>query len=64
MNFEKCINALYESKGSTYTLKEALECPTRWGAYWRLYSTNEAKSLSIGYDEWIRYVDFVRSKPE
>jgi hypothetical protein len=66
MNFKKAINALKETKG-TYTIEQALSHPNRWSAYWMLYNTEESKVVfrtDKEYDQWMKWVDFIRSKPE
>ena len=64
MNFEKAICAMVRYRGNVYSVQEALKAPCRWDAYWMLYNTPEASTISVCYDEWIKYVDYVRSKPE
>lgn len=64
MNFKKAIEALGRARGISCTVQEALAQPQRWDAYWMLYNTPEAKDVSVCYDEWIKYVDYARSKPE
>ena len=64
MNFKKAIEGLGRTRGLSCTIQEALSHPNRWDAYWMLYNTPEAKDASFCYDKWMKYVDYVRSKPE
>lgn len=64
MSLERLIKAFYKTKGKIYTLEEALSCKNRWEAYWMLYSTKESSDFNYPYDNWISYVNYVRSKPE
>lgn len=64
MIFKKAIGALHKTKGSQYTIQEALNQQYRWDAYWMLYSTPEANDTSLCGNTWSDYVNFIRSKPE
>lgn len=64
MNFKKATEALKKTGDKTCTIQQALSHPSRWEAYWMLYSTKESQDSKIPYYVWIGYADRVMSKPE
>lgn len=67
MNFKKAVAGFNNTKGKTYTVQDTLSIPDRWTSCWALYSfgsEEDYEALYDNYDQWMKWVDYIHSKPE